>query len=225
MKLEAELGFEVGEFGAEGGEFEFDLVFPGGIDGGRWRWDDVGGGGGGGGGGSKGIHRTAEEVGVSGDAAAIAGGEADDEGAFGVVLEGFELGFDAGEIGEGVHALAALAELAGGLVAAQEEHAEEGDVGWREVVDFRVKVVFVFGHAGAGLAELKGPLGLAQAIKGADDDGFVEVGDGVAIGGLVAGGDEVVEGERVGIRHEGFFLQEAAEDAGLFEGERGHGGR
>ena len=89
-------------------------------------------------------------------------------------------------------------------------------------MDFGVQVVFEFGDAGTGLAELKGPLGFAQAFEGAGDSGFVEVGDGFAIGGLVAGGDEGIEGQGIGVRDEDFLFQEAAEDAGLFEGERGH---
>ena len=221
VRLDPELGFEFGEFGAEGGEFGFDALFPVGVDGGRG-WGDDGGDGGDGGGGGVGVDGTAEEVGVSGDAAAVAGGEADDKGAFGVILQGVEFGFDAGEIGEGVQALSALAEFAGGLVTAEEEGAKEGDRGGGEVVDFGVQVVFEFGHAGAGLAELEGPLGFAQAFEGAGDGGFVEAGDGFAIGGLVAGSDEGVEGERIGVRDEDFFFEEAAEDAGLFEGERGH---
>ena len=68
-------------------------------------------------------------MGVGGDAAAIAGGEADDEGAFGVILQGVEFGLDALEIGERVQALSALAEFAGGLVTAKEEGAEESDRG------------------------------------------------------------------------------------------------
>jgi hypothetical protein len=221
VRLDSELGFEFGEFGAEGGEFGFDALFPVGVDGGRG-WGDDGGDGSDGGGGGVGVDGTAEEVGVGGDAAAVAGGEADDEGAFGVILKGVEFGFDALEIGEGVQALRALAEFAGGLVTTEEEGAKEGDRGGGEVVDFGVQVVFEFGHAGAGLAELKGPLGFAQAFEGAGDGGFVEVGDGIAIGGLIAGGDEGVEGERIGVRDEDFFFEEAAEDAGLFEGERGH---
>jgi hypothetical protein len=219
--LDSELGFEFGEFGAEGGEFGFDALLPVGVDG-RWGWGDNGGDGGERGGGGVGVDGAAEEVGVGGDAAAVAGGEADDEWAFGVILQGVEFGLDAGEIGEGVHAFRALAEFAGGLVTAKEEGAKEGDRGGGEVVDFGVQVVFEFGNAGAGLAELEGPLGFAQAFEGAGDGGFVEVGDGFAIGGLVAGSDEGVEGERIGVRDEDFFFEEAAEDAGLFEGERGH---
>jgi hypothetical protein len=67
---------------------------------------------------------------------------------------------------------------------------------------------------------LEGPLGFTQAFEGADDSGFVEVGDRVAVGGLIAGGDEGIESERIGVWDEDFFFEEAAEDAGLFEGER-----
>lgn len=139
-----------------------------------------------------------------------------------MILQGVEFGFNAREIREGMHALGALAEFAGGLVTAEEEGAEESDRGGGEVVDFGVQVVFEFGDAGTGLAELEGPLGFAQAFDGAGHGGFVEVSDGFSIGGLIAGGDEGIEGEWIGIRDEDFLFQEAADDAGLFEGERGH---
>ena len=126
--LDAELGFEFGDFGAEGGEFGFDALFPVGVDG-WWRWRDDGGDGSEGGGWGVGVDGSTEEVGVGGDAAAVAGGEADDEGAFGVILQEVEFGLYAGEIGEGVQALSALAEFAGGLVTAEEEGAEESDRG------------------------------------------------------------------------------------------------
>ena len=139
-------------------------------------------------------------------------------------MQGVEFGFNAREIREGMHALGALAEFAGGLVTAEEEGGEECDRGGGEVVDFGVQVMFELGHAGTGLAELEGPLGFTQAFEGACHRGFVEVSDGFAIGGLVAGGDEGIEGERIGIWDEDFFFQEAAENAGLFEGEWGHFG-
>jgi hypothetical protein len=126
--LDAQLGFEFGDFGAEGGEFGFDALLPVGVDG-RWGWRNNGGDGSEGGGWGVGVDGSTEKVGVGGDAAAIAGGKADDEGAFGVILQDVEFGLDAGEIREGVEAFGALAEFAGGLVTAKEEGAEESDRG------------------------------------------------------------------------------------------------
>ncbi len=40
-------------------------------------------------------------------------------------------------------------------------------------------------------------------------------GDGLAVGGLVAGGDEAIEGERVVLGHRALLFEEAAEDAGF----------
>jgi hypothetical protein len=224
VTLEPELGFEVGEFGTKGGEFKLDAVFPVGVNGRCGRWDDGRGGGNTRGAGCKRIDWPAEEMGIGGDATSMAGGQADDEGAFGVVLQSVELGLDAGQIREGVEPLAALAEFTCCLMTAQEKGAEKGDRGWREVVDFGVKVVPVFRDAGASLTELKGPLGFSKSVKCADDGCFVEMGDRVAIGGLVAGGDESVEGQRVGVWDENFFFEEATQDTGLFKGERSHAG-
>lgn len=119
--------------------------------------------------------------------------------------------------------LTALAKFTGRLVAAQKKGAEKGDGGRGEIMDFGVQVVFELRHPGTGLAELKGPLGFPKTVKRPDDGGFIKMSDRFAIGGLIAGGDQGVERQRIGIRHEDFFFEKATQDAGLFEGERKHG--
>lgn len=221
VRLDAELGFEFGEFGAEGGDFGFDSFFPVGIDWGRRRGDDSGDRRDGGHSSVR-VNGATKEVGVGGDATPVTRRQADDEGAFGVILHRFKFGFDALEIREGVHALGALTEFSGGLMSAKEEDAEKGDGGGGKIVDFGVQVVFELGNASACLAELEGPLGFTQSFEGAGDGGFVEAGDRLPIGGLIAGGNEGIESERIRVRNEDFFFEEAAEDAGLFEGEGWH---
>lgn len=146
-------------------------------------------------------------------AAAVARWQAYDERAVRMVLQGVELGLDAGQIRKGVHALAALAELARSLMTSQKQGGKKSDRRRTEIVVFGVKVVPVLGHARARLAELKGPLALAQTIEGADDGGLVKVGHRVPIGGLIAGGDEGVQSEGIRVRDEDFFFQQAAKDA------------
>ena len=94
--LEPELGFQIGEFGTKGGELKLDAVFPVRVNGRCGRWDDGRGGGNTSGAGCKRIDWPAEEMGIGGDAASMAGGQADDEGAFGVVLQGFKFRLNAG---------------------------------------------------------------------------------------------------------------------------------
>jgi hypothetical protein len=124
-----------------------------------------------------------------------------------------ERGVDGAEIVKLVEALAAGAEFAGSLRAAEDQDAEEGDFVAMEVESF-LEAMLELGDAavsggGTGQAEL------VERVESAADGIFVEIGDGFAIGFLVAGVEESVEGERVIFGSGNFFFEEGAEDAGL----------
>ena len=127
--------------------------------------------------------------------------------------EELEGGLHAVEILEVVHALGAGAEFAGGLRAAQEQDAEDGDFVSMEIESF-VEAVLVFGDAivAAGGA---GESLIAERAQGVADGIFIETHDGFAIGFLVAGVEERVEGQWIVFGSGDFFFDEGAEDAGF----------
>ena len=88
---------------------------------------------------------TGEEMGVAGFLGAGLAGEDFDERGF-ALHEEVQSGLDTVEIFEVVEALGAGAEFAGGLRAAEEEDAEDGDFVTVEVEDF-LEAVFVLGDA------------------------------------------------------------------------------
>ena len=172
--------------------------------------------------------RAAEEVGVAVFAGAGLAGQQDGEraggggvvgggaggilrggGAGGQAVEGGEDGVDAVE---GVEAVGTAAELAGGLRAAEDEEAEEGDLVAAEVED-GAEAVLVLGNAGVAdrgddVEVFEGVEGLANLVLG-------EIEDGIAAGALVAGADKRVERERIVLGGGDLLLDERAEDAEL----------
>lgn len=145
-----------------------------------------------------------------------------DEGKL-ALSEGGETGLDLLDAGEVEDALRAGTNLAGGLRAAQEEDGHHGDVAVIQL-EMLGEVVAVFLDAVAGAENDGDEFFLAKVIDAVLDGALVVGGDGVAIGGLIAGEDEAIEGEGVILGGGALLLEEAAEDAGFDGGEiEGHG--
>jgi hypothetical protein len=212
-----ELAFQIGEFAAEGGDFVFETseaIEVGRTDG-RFGCGGFGG---------KRLGRlgcrfadvAGEEMGVAGFfGAGLAREDGDERGL--ALHQQIEGGVDGAEVVELVEALAAGAELAGSLRAAEQEDAEEGDFVAMEIEGF-LEAMLELGDAGVGGGGT-GEAVLVQGVEGVADGVLVEVGDGVAIGFLVAGVEDGVEGERVVVRSGDFFFDEGAEDTGFGGGE------
>ena len=81
-------------------------------------------------------------------------------------------------------------------------------------VEGLLEPVLVLGDA-AVCGGRAGEAELVERMEGLADGAFVEVGDGVAVGFLVAGIEDGVEGERVVIRSGDFLFDKRAEDAGF----------
>ena len=100
---------------------------------------------------------------------------------------------------------------------AEEEDGEDGVLGFGELENFW-EGVRVFGGAG-------GKGGAGDELKGVEraesffDLGLLEVEDGIARGGLVAGGLEGIESEGIVVGSSDFFFHEGSEDAELGGGE------
>ena len=144
-------------------------------------------------------------------------GEELDEGGI-AAGEGIEGGLEVLDGGEVEKALGAGTQLAAGLGAAQEEDAEDGDVAGVEV-EVIEEVVPVFLDAVTGAEDDGDEFFLTQGGDACLDGGIVVGSDGVAVGGLVAGGDQSVEGEGVVLGGGALFFEETAEDAGFGLGE------
>lgn len=137
------------------------------------------------------------------DASSSSGRDAFDEGTVGVVNEACEDFFDFGKVLEGVEAVGALLELAGGLGAPEKENGENGAFGIGEVKDVGEFVLIFGGTSTEDFGD--------EVVFGEEADGFGDivsgvVGDRVAGGALVAGCEEAVEGEGVEVRGGGFFF-------------------
>jgi len=80
---------------------------------------------------------------------------------------------DEAQIFEGVHSFGAAAEFAGRLRAAEEEFAEDGGFGAREIESIG-QAMLVFGHAAIAAGGASEEL-LAERAEGAADSVFVEI--------------------------------------------------
>jgi hypothetical protein len=120
---------------------------------------------------------------------------------------------DGVQIVEGVEALGPCPELAGGLRAAEEQNADQGDLVAVKVEDVG-EAMLEFGDAAIGGGGSSEAL-VGEGVEGAADGFFVEIHDGLAIGFLVGGVLEGVQGERVVVGSGDFFFDEAAEEASL----------
>ena len=115
---------------------------------------------------------------------------------------------------ETVHALGAASELAGRLRAAQEEDANERGLGAAEVECF-AQPMFIFGDAPVGGACAPGEAIVFEAMQGVAYRIFIEIHDRLAVGALVAGVDQRVEGHGVILGGGDFLLNQSAENTGF----------
>jgi hypothetical protein len=111
-----------------------------------------------------------------------------------------------------MHALGACAKFAGGLRAAEQQDAEDGDFVAIKVEGF-LEAVFVLGDAAVGGADGADQGLPVERMQGLADGGFVEIHDGFAVRFLVASVDEGVQGKWIVLGSGDFFFDEGAEDA------------
>ena len=129
------------------------------------------------------------------------------------VHQEIEGGMDGVQVVERVHALGARSEFAWRLGATEEQDADQGGLVAMEIEDVgEAMLVFCDAAVGGGGA---GEALFAEGVEGAADGVFVEIHHRLAIGFLVGGVLEGVEGERVIVGRGDFFFDEAAEDAGF----------
>lgn len=206
------LALEVGDFGAEGGNFVFQLREPLGIRG--THFGRLGRG--------ERIYRGVLRDGFRN----IAGQEMNVAGFLGARLarkdfhkrrvaihEQVEGGVDGGEIVELVEAVGARAKFAGSLRSTKKENAEESNFVAVEVEDFG-EAVFELGDAAVG-GSGAGQALLAQGMERAANGVFVKLHNRITIRFLVGGVEDSVQGERVVVGGGDFFFDERAKDAGF----------
>ncbi len=116
------------------------------------------------------------------------------------------------QVVEWMHTLGAGAELAGGLRAAQQQDAEDGDLVTIKVEGF-LEAMLVLGDAAVGGADGTNEGLSVQGMQGLADGGFVEIHDRIAVRFLVTGVDEGVQGERVVFGSGDLLFDEGAESA------------
>ena len=132
-----------------------------------------------------------------------------------------QAGLDGLPVGEGVEPLGARLQRTGRLGAAQQQHGEQGAFVVREPEPLSEGlVVLQRAPAALGPDDPHQPAVL-EPTGGRLDQLLVEVGDRLAAAGLVAGGAQRVQRQRVGRRHRHLLLQEAAEHTLLLGGEHG----
>jgi hypothetical protein len=110
----------------------------------------------------------------------------------GYLSPSFEDLLDLGGAAEGVHALAAGADLADGLRAAQHEDGQHGLHRRGERVA-QADLVFPLGDAGAGLVALADEAALGEAVEGGEHGGLGEAHHRLAAGELVAAADQRID--------------------------------
>jgi hypothetical protein len=125
---------------------------------------------------------------------------------------------NAGQIGERVHPLAALLELAGRLGAAQHQHADDRLFAGAHRQCLR-KQVPVLRSPAAGAAGHTGEPATLETVQRIADDRVVVVDHRIPVGGLVARQPQRVERQRVGIGGRSLLLQQAAEHSRLRGGQ------
>jgi hypothetical protein len=206
-----ELLFEIGELGAKCGDFFFKSREALGFLSVDWRFGRGG---------------VIGRCGRNDRFVDVAGKKVGEAGLFGTGLarknfyerrfaahEEIEGRVDGGEIVELVEAVGAGAELAGRLRTAEKQDAEESDLVAMKIVDV-LKAVLELGDAAVGGGGA-GEAVLIQRRESLADSVFVEGHDRVAIGFLVAGVEDGVEGQRVVFGSGDFFFDQGTEDASL----------
>ena len=110
----------------------------------------------------------------------------------------------------------ALTDFAGALGSAQQQDGQDGALAGLHA-EHVLETVFEFrGAAAEGLFD---EVFLRESAKGFRNFFTGEMGDGVAAGGLVAGDEKGVVGERVAAGSEDFLFQQATENTGFLKGE------
>jgi hypothetical protein len=137
------------------------------------------------------------------------------------LAEAVERGDDVVEGFEAVHAFGTAAEFAGSLRAAEEKHAENGDLAAIEVENF-LEAVLVFGDAAVGTAGWTGETFFLKRGERVTDGIFIEGRHGIAIIFLIAGVDQSVQREGIVIGRGNVFFDERAENADFDVSERIH---
>jgi hypothetical protein len=136
-----------------------------------------------------------------------------------------ESGLNGGQIIEGVKAVGAAAEFAGGLRTAKHKEAEDSSLVAAKIED-GADAMFVLGDSSGWFSEAVADRGdegeVFKRMEGLADFFFCEIEDRVAAGALVAGVKQGVEGEGVVLWRGDLFLDERAEDAELM-GREMHG--
>jgi len=123
-----------------------------------------------------------------------------------------QAGLHGAEIVEGMHTLAARAEFAGGLRAAQEQDAEDGNFVAVEVKGF-LEAMLVLGDAAVRGADGTDERLTVEGMQRVADGGFLEIHDRFTVRFLVAGIEESVQGERVVLGSVGLLFDEGTENA------------
>lgn len=150
------------------------------------------------------------------NAAAFANGNPPDERAVWVFDEPGERFLHFVEGGKGVQTVGALADLTGALGSAQQSYSQDGALA-RLHAQHVLNAVFEFRSAAA--EDFFDEVFLRKSTEGFRNFLTGETGDGIAAGGLVAGEQKGVVGERVAVGSEDFLFQQAAENTGFLKGE------
>ena len=95
-----------------------------------------------------------------------------------------------------MHAVGAAAQLAGRLGAAQQQLGQNGSLMLREVIRF-LQAMLVFAHAADHVVGRPGQPLFLQAAQGVAHRVFVQGHHRIAIGFLVAGVDQRIQGKRI----------------------------
>ena len=126
--------------------------------------------------------------------------------------QALERGLHGGQVVEGVEAVGAAAELAGGLRAAEHQEAEDGGLVAAEV-EHGADAVLVLGDAAVANQGDEG--GVLEGVQRLTDLVLGEVEHGVAAGALVARVYQSVQREGIVLGCGDLFFDEGAEDTEL----------
>jgi hypothetical protein len=119
---------------------------------------------------------------------------------------------DGGEVVEGVEAVGAAAEFAGGLGPAEHEKAEDGGLVAAKI-EHGADPMLVLGDAGVADGADEGEV--FKRMERLADLFLCEIEDGVAAGALVARVNQCVDGEGVVLWRGDLFFDERAQDSEL----------
>jgi len=130
----------------------------------------------------------------------------------GAGCETFQSGLNGGEVIEGVEAVRAAAEFAGGLRATQHEKTQDSGLVPSKIKD-STDAVLVLGDAGVTDRSDEGEV--FEGVQGLAYLFFCEIKHGVAAGALITRVDQRIQRERIVFGRGDLFFDEGAEDAEL----------